>query len=221
MPELTLTARNATLNDLVAILRAQGAAKLDVVAPAGLIRSDGGLIMLGGVEAVMDDAGVTPVDGAYRASEVFDDGLAAKLRIPRDYLRRMRAEAPDLLDANINGWLHGWPPTGHYAMIQGMPDPYVREPDRRSFLLRLFRGNDGGPGVARALLSDSYKLTMDCLDMVVAVLQGVELAGVKLDNARTVCDLTERRMRVRVYADDVSMEAPGLLEGYRSPFSDG
>src|SRR5437899_3231919 len=102
MPELTLTARNATLEDLVAILRQQNSRKLDVVAPAHLIRSEGGLVILGGIEAIVDEGGVTPVDGAYRANDVFDDGLAAKLRIPRDYLRRMRTEAPDLLDANIN-----------------------------------------------------------------------------------------------------------------------
>ncbi|MGW4516435.1 DUF932 domain-containing protein [Streptomyces sp. NPDC004393] len=129
-----------------------------------------------------------------------DEGIADKLRIPLAYLRRMRAENVPLLDENVNAWRR-------------------EEPERR-FMLRAFRG-DSGPGmppaegVARALLSDSYKL-MDNLDMLLAALDGVKQSG--HPTRVTGCDLTDRRMYVRVESEAVAVQAPELLRGYRSPF---
>ena len=54
----------------------------------------------------------------------------------------------------------------------------LAEPDARNFLVRCFRGDPGQPGVARALLSDSYKV-MDNFDLLLAVLDGVTQAGVR------------------------------------------
>jgi len=66
------------------------------------------------------------------------------LGIPAGYLRRMREQQPALLDANINTWLS--------------------EAPQRRFLVRTLRGEDGGPGIARAFLSDSYRI-VDNLDV--------------------------------------------------------
>jgi hypothetical protein len=109
------------------------------------------------------------------------------------YLRRMRTEAVDLYDLNVNGWLQ-------------------KDPTRR-FLLRAFKGE---PGVLRAWLSDGYKI-IDHLDMLTAVLAGIKESGhpVKITGA----DLTERRMIVRVESEHVEALAPELLRGYRSPFT--
>lgn len=192
-------ARNADLSDLVRILEDGQRRKLDVIAPASALRMREGNVHVEGVESQITADGVTDVDGIYRPTVVADEGIADKLRIPLAYLRRMRAENVLLLDENVNAWLR-------------------EEPGRR-FMLRAFRSENGagmpGEGVARALLSDSYKL-MDNLDMLLAALDGVQQSG--HPTRVTGCDLTDRRMYVRVESEAVAIQARNLLRGYRSPF---
>ncbi|MFD9284617.1 DUF932 domain-containing protein [Streptomyces mirabilis] len=186
-------ARNASLQDLIPILERDQEAKIDMVAPASAMTAVGGNIIVTGLDPVLTPSGVTIADGAYRPTAVADEGIADKLKIPTAYLRRMRAEAVDLYDLNVNGWLQKAP--------------------ARPFLVRAFKGE---PGVLRAWLSDSYKI-FDHLDMLTAVLAGVRESGheVKITGA----DLTERRMIVRVESEHVAALAPELLRGYRSPFT--
>ncbi|MGW1810868.1 DUF932 domain-containing protein [Streptomyces sp. NPDC002078] len=192
-------ARNADLSDLVRILEDQSRRKLDVITPAAALRFREGNVHVEGVESLITEDGVTDVDGIYRPTAVADEGIADKLRIPLAYLRRMRAENVPLLDENVNAWLR-------------------EEPERR-FMLRAFRGESGpgmpAEGVARALLSDSYKL-MDNFDMLLAALDGVKQSG--HPTRVTGCDLTDRRMYVRVESEAVAVQAGALLRGYRSPF---
>lgn len=223
------TTRNATLPDLLTLLRDQHARKVDVVAPASAIRSVEGRLVVRGTEPVITDDGVTAADGTYVPTAVCDEGLADKLRIPVGYLKGLRETRPDLYDANVNGWLHGRRPKvrsgATVTMTDGewMPDdpadlirPGIAR-DSRSFLLRAFRGDDdGGHGIARAFLSDRFAL-VDNLDVLMASLDGIRDAGVDVDIAGG--DLTERRMVVRVRCPQVSALAPRLLAGYRSPFT--
>lgn len=216
---ITTTARNATLTDMVALLRDQHARKIDVVAPASQIRSRGGLIHIRGAEQQITDDGVTTVDGVYRPTDVFDGGVSDKLGIPVAYVRKLHADRPDLYDANINGWLHGKSVTrlvdgddGHRETVRDV----IAEPDDRSFLVRAFRGDDGEQGIVRALLSNGYGV-MDNLDALVAVLDGVKQAGVEVEVGR--CDLTDRRLYVQLKAPAVTAQAETLLKGYRSPFT--
>ncbi|MFB7198232.1 DUF932 domain-containing protein [Streptomyces sp. NPDC056240] len=192
-------ARNADLADLVCILEDGQRRKLDVIAPASALRMREGNVHVEGVESQITWDGVTDVDGIYRPTAVADEGISDKLRIPLAYLRRMRAENVQLLDENVNAWMQ-------------------REPERR-FMLRAFRGENStgmpGEGLARALLSDSYKL-MDNLDMLLAALDGVKESG--HPTRITGCDLTDRRMYVRVESEAVAVQARSLLRGYRSPF---
>ncbi|MFD7781019.1 DUF932 domain-containing protein [Streptomyces sp. NPDC059753] len=192
-------ARNADLADLVRILEDGQRRKLDVIAPASALRMREGNVHVEGVESQITWDGVTDVDGIYRPTAVADEGISDKLRIPLAYLRRMRAENVQLLDENVNAWMQ-------------------REPERR-FMLRAFRGENStgmpGEGLARALLSDSYKL-MDNLDMLLAALDGVKESG--HPTRITGCDLTDRRMYVRVESEAVAVQARSLLRGYRSPF---
>jgi hypothetical protein len=138
--------------------------------------------------------GVTMTTGTYTPTEVCDDGLADKLGIPAAYLRRLRAEHPALYDANVNGWL-------------ARPD--------KSYLVRCLRGDRGG-GIARAFLSSGYKI-IDNLDVLMAALDGLRQSGVpaEIDG----CDLTPRRMYVRVVSPAIRALAPRLLADYRSPFT--
>ncbi|HUZ55926.1 MAG TPA: DUF932 domain-containing protein [Streptosporangiaceae bacterium] len=188
--------RNATLADLAALLRDQQARKVDIVAPAGAIRAAGGQLVTDGTDPVLGTDGVTMTTGSYTPSDVCDQGLADKLGIPVTYLRRMREQRPALYDANVNGWLAG---------------------DSRKFLVRCLRASSGsGPGAARAFLSDGYK-RIDNLDVLMAALDGVRAAGVPVEVDG--CDLTERRMYVRVVCEQVRTLAPALLADYRSPFT--
>ncbi|MCT9093442.1 DUF932 domain-containing protein [Streptomyces sp. ASQP_92] len=188
--------RNADLNDLARILKDQHGRKVDIVTPASALGVQDGSLTVRGVEAIIDEDGVTDPNGFYRPTAVAEEGLSAKLRIPVGYLRRMRVENLPLYDLNVAGWLE-------------------QEPERR-FLLRTFKGDDGGQGVARAFLSDSYKL-IDNFDLLVAALDGVRRSGhpVKV----TGCDLTDRRMYVRVESETVAVQARELLKGYRSPYT--
>jgi hypothetical protein len=215
-----LTARNATPDALVTILNEQRAHKLDVVVPATNMKSQGGLIVVKDSEAVIDETGVTTVNGIYRPTETFDEGLSEKLGINRAYLRKMRDQRPDLLDTNVNGWLHGRSRNvadrNAEGRVIGNKTEVLYPADDRSFLLRLFRGDDGGEGVARAMLSDKYALSMDNLDMLTAIMMGINESGHK--PLVRVSDLSERRMRVSFEFPTITAMAPNLLNGYKSPF---
>jgi len=189
-----LISRNASLKDLTDVLRAQHVRKVDLPVHSGQIRATGTRIELTGTPTILTADGVTTSAGIYLPTEVFDSGLSDKLGIPLPYLRRMREQRPELYDANVNGWLAG---------------------DERRFLVRCLSG-DNGPGVARAFLSDRYKI-IDNLDVLMATLDGVRQAGV--DVTIDGCDLTERRMYVRIVCKQVSALAPQLLRNYRSPFT--
>ena len=216
MSTTTLTARNAGPAELVKILQDQQAQKLDVVAPASKFRSRGGLIQVSDTMQDITPDGVTSLAGWYQPTEIFDRGLADKLGIGQTYFRKMRqAGRTDLIDGNVNGWLHG-----RTRSANGQTE-VIHAPDDRNFMLRLFRGDgtEQNPGVARALLSDRYALSMDNLDILTAVNKGIQDAGVQ--PIVRVTDLSEQRMRVRFEFPDVNTTSETLLDGYRSPFEGG
>lgn len=214
---MELTARNATLDDLATLLWKQHASKLDVVAPATSIRAHGGKLVIAGTGDMTPHPtlGMVQGEGTFTPTETCDDGLSEKLGIHRAYLRRLRAERPDLFDANVNGWLHGHQvPTPHAI---GEEWEMVAPADTRSFLVRCFKGDDGQTGIARAFLSNGYGV-IDHIDVLTAGLEGIREAGVATEIVG--CDLTERRMRVRVMAPEIQALAPILLAGYRRPFDE-
>lgn len=197
-PESVLTSRNATLADMVALLKRQHDAKLDVVVPARDLCMRGGDLHVEGIgEPTITLDGVTPRRGVFRPSLTCDGAIAEKLGIPSQYLRRMREEQQlGLLDHNVNTWL-------------------AEDPTKR-YLIRTLRGEGELPGIARAMLSEKYKIT-DNLDVLMAVLEGIRRTGVHTQITR--CDLTERRMYVKVRSPEIAAHAPRLLADYRSPFS--
>lgn len=192
--------RNTDLATLAASLNDHRSRALDVVAPAASIRLEGGSIVLDGTAPEITEDGVTLTEGRYLPTRVGDEGLSARLDIPLAYLRRMRADRVDLLDANVNGWLRD---------------------SEKSFMFRMLRNADGmdldgNHGLVRAVLSDRYRV-VDNFDVLLATLSGIRQAGV--DGPDISCDLTERAMVVRVKSTGVAAMAPQLLAGYRSPFS--
>lgn len=203
--------RDAGLEKIVEILRDQQAHKVDIVTPAAAMRARNGRIVLKGTgEAIITADGVSSVDGEYLPTGVFDEGISEKLKIPLAYVRRMRLQAPDLYDTNVNGWLHG-----RARLVEGTRE-ILREGESRSFMLRLFRGEDGGTGVARALLSSKFN-RIENLDVLMCALEGVKAAGVEINVQGA--DLDDRRMYVRIAAPQIQVYAPALLRNYRSPFN--
>lgn len=199
---INLNHRKAGLATLAQALNEQRTRAADLVVPAKRVTFSGGNLVVDGVEPIMNEDGVTEVNGLYRPTSIALEGLADKGRtdIPLRYLRRMHAEAPSLFDTNVNHWL-------------GASDS--------SFLFRLLTGDgpgsDASDGVLRAVLSDRYR-TIDSFDVLLAALNGLQESDggtdVKVDG-----DLTERRMVVRVTSKAVSVAAPDLLKDYRSPYS--
>jgi hypothetical protein len=187
--------RNATLPDLATRLDSQQQRKVDVVAPARAIRAQDGMLIVEQAERRITAEGVTSVAGTYEPTGVCESGIADKLGVPLAYLRRLRAEAPHLYDANVNEWLGR---------------------DGRKFLVRALSSEDGGTGQARAFLSNGYKI-IDNYDVLTAVLDGVRQAGVQVDISS--CDLSDQRMYVRLTAPEIRGYAPYLLRNYRSPYS--
>lgn len=193
--------RNADLKQLRETLMSQRVRAVDYVASAGALRSDLTDLVLSGTESEISEDGVTPTAGRYSLTRGAENGLASMLDIPTKYMGRMRSTLPTLYDDNVNGWLDN--------------DP------SRKFLLRLLRSEAGdglSDGVVRAVLSNSYK-PIDNLDVLLAALDGIRKAGVKV--AIDGCDLTDNRMYVRVAAPEVMALAPTLLKGYRNPFGGG
>ncbi|MGH9062217.1 MAG: hypothetical protein ACRDZY_22310, partial [Acidimicrobiales bacterium] len=108
--ESVLTSRNASLGDMVALLQRQHDAQLDVVVPARDLRMSGGDLHIEGIgEPTITLDGVTPARGVFRPTLTCDGGIADKLGIPSQYLRRMREAQVALLDHNVNTWLAAEP----------------------------------------------------------------------------------------------------------------
>lgn len=218
---LTTSVRNADLQDVVSILRTQQARAIDLVIPGSQMRfRDGNLLVSGVTDWVASEDGFTDPNGTYTPTTVADEGLSEKLGIPTAYLRDLRngvakkgkqdrAPRPDLIDANLNGLLRGKFRTGPEGLVT------IHEPESRSFLARLFRGDEDSHGILRAVLSPRYR-TLDNLDALLALLDGLKATGI---HAVPQIDLTERRMIVRVEAPEIIAYAPELLAGYRSPFT--
>ena len=190
----TAPGRNLDLDHLATLLRETSTRALDVIAGTAAIRAEHGRLVLEGTEPVLGTDGVTMTAGSYGLNDVATTGLADKLGIPLAYLRRMHTDAVDLFDANVNGWL---------ARMN------------RRLLVRVLRDDHGG-GVVRAVVSDKYA-RIDNLDVLIAALDGIRASGAQVQVEG--CDLTDRRMYIRVAAPGVQALAPGLLANYRSPFS--
>lgn len=213
-PMPTRQIRNADLQTLVGILRTQHAAKIDVVVPADSLKSINGNIEVSGIDPVLDANGVTDPNGMYLPTKAADDSLGDKFGIPTKYVATMRERNTDLLDANINGWVAAERADN---IVARNANPNYQG---RSFLLRLMQGQVEGSdanGILRAVLSDRYGAS-DNLDTVMALLKGMREAGLDAHNIGTA-DLSDDRLYLRVEAPEISVMAPELLAGYRSPFS--
>ena len=196
------TAKNATMEDLVSMLRTQHDIKYDVVVPAERLSYANGNLRVQDGATDISDWGVKLVPQYLRPTREFDTQIATKLGIPVKYMRKLREElqAPwggeQIIDLNVNHWLN------------------KRE---GNVFVRGFEASEwGDTGIARAFLSDQFGV-IDHLDGLFAALDGISKAGIDIEIGR--CDLTNRSMYVQVKAPQVAVRAPELLGDYRSPFT--
>lgn len=183
-----------SIESLIDNLRKQDSLKQDMVVPAHKMRvTPEGLLEID--EPRITSSGVSDTSH-FELTGTFDAGIAGKLKVPANYLARMREynQLP-LLANNINTWLQ-------------------LEPNR-PFLVRTFRGDDDQPGVGRAFLSDSYGIR-DHLPLLMAALEGIADRG---EEVEITGELTDRLMIVKIVAPRVTTEATDLLRLYRSPFT--
>ncbi|HEY6793506.1 MAG TPA: DUF932 domain-containing protein [Kineosporiaceae bacterium] len=215
--------RNLSLSEMVSLLREEAAHRLDVIAGSGALRCEDARLVLSGTEPQIGPDGVTMADGTYDFNDVSLGQVADKLGIPLAYLKRLHTDIPQLFDQNVNTLLSR---TDRRFLVRARrtPDPgrgldslaQVGLPGQRATASAPGTRGLGGDGVVSALLSDKYH-RLDNLDVALAALEGVRASGaqVQVDG----CDLTERRLYVRLYAPSVAVAAPALLHGYRSPFN--
>jgi hypothetical protein len=208
---MQLTIRKGSLSDLAQELEEQQARKVDLVVPAAKLWSHhGDVVLVGQGEPKVTSEGVTETHLQLKASDVFDDGMVAKLSetgrpVGRAFVRGLReTKRTDILDSVYNGLLHG-------SKDLAVPG------DSRKFFVRTFKGQGDTPGYARAVLSQSYR-PIDNWDVLMTVIQGLQAAGFDSHVVRQA-DLSDRKMYLRVSVPEITALAPGLLAGYRSPYS--
>lgn len=156
-----------TLQELAIELDRQQAAKRDMIVDMGALSMDasGGNLAL----RVAATAKCNINDIAHRQ-------IGQTLKIPAPYYDRMRAEYPELLAQNVNGW-------------------FARTPDTK----RMLRTMDG---TARALLSDRYRRidNFEVASAVLPIISGMDGASVES------CELTDSRMYLKVVNPRVTAE---------------
>lgn len=208
---MQLTVRKGTLDDLATELKEQQERKVDMVVPARDLWSHHGLVVVRNGASELTETGVTSKHLYMTPSDVFDNGLATKLSpvgrpFGRKYLRGLRETGRvDLVDANVNGLLHGNKELSISA-------------DDRAFFVRTFSPKDDqSTGYARALLSNSYR-PIDNWDVLGTILKGLKAAGITGHVVRQA-DLTDDKMYVRISVPEITALAPTLLRNYTSPYS--
>src|SRR6478735_3612449 len=133
--------------------------------------------------------------------------------LQEQHVRKVDMVVPASALASVNGQVQVTDTNLPFAFEH--PDKPGAIKDQRSFMLRTFVGDGEGPGIARALLSNSYQI-VDNLDVLVEALGVVKEAGVEAYVDR--CNLTDRRMSVEIVVPEIQVLAEELLEGYRNPF---
>jgi hypothetical protein len=191
------------LSSLVKELESQKLRKRDLIIPSTALSMEEGRLLLRDNNA--DDLLISMLSKAKIAisptttieyldiTESCHSQISDKLGIPGRYYERLRNEAVDMLDYNVTEWLK-------------------RKPS--NYFLRTFISNEGDYGIARAFLSDRFKV-IDHLDILITALEAIRQSDKKviIESA----DLTEQRMYVRFIAPEIVKSAPELLKNYKVP----
>ena len=188
------TFQNLSLEELMSKLQDLHERRVDLVVPSQLLTMRDTDLRIthpdfvrhfGQTDDYVEEVSVRPNDIAHRQ-------ISDKLSIPKRYYDRMKADHPNLLDSNVNGWL------------SQQDTPY---------LLRSYR-EDEGPATGRALLSRRFKC-IDNIHLLMAVLKAVQKE--KLNVTVESADITEKKLYVRFIAPKAIVGGHDLLRGYKNP----
>lgn len=115
-----------SLTSLAEELERQLKTKLDMIVPTPLMHHQ---TASGGATSITVE---TP-DGVKRfgTTEAFRRQLADKLKIPFAYFERMRTEQPELLDRNVDTWLHDEPEQRMVRTLDGQARAFLSDRYRR------------------------------------------------------------------------------------------
>lgn len=205
-----LTTHDADVLDVVSLLETRKTRSIDTVAPLSVVRADAGRFVVNGITPLITDDGVTTVDGTYEPSRIAINHLATLLGASSRDLRNWRETRPGLFSEVVNSLIHG---RNHQS-----PSADDVDPRTGNHLLRFLRADgDADAGILRAVLSDRFK-AIDDLDVLMAVLEGLDRANVDLGPGNLRIDVTDRKLYGRVVVPQIAAYAPALLKGYRSPF---
>jgi len=195
----TASLNNVPLKDMYAELKKRQELKHDLVAPAELVRMDDGGeitypdyrgVKLPKIEGVTTsgDSGTGFMTG--RVTDIAHETIADRYTIPRSYYNKMRGGHDTLLAQNVNHWL--------------------REDGRngKNLFLRTYDSPNGG-GILRGMFSDRYRV-IDNMDVLGTLLMALDQRGVNAEFKG--CDLTERRMYVRLEFPDMQFDLNKLIK---------
>lgn len=202
--------RKVNLQELVTELKKQNLQKRDIVVPASYLSMENGQIIVNNPTAnpelskILYETGISETgEGNLQRLvldrlETIDPHLVDKLGIPTKYFDKCDTEENlRLLDQNVNHWL---------GQLKG------------NYMLRTFVDKDEQKGVARALLSDRFRV-IDNYDILLATLQAI--AEVKKETGYDIqldeqgADVSDKRLYLRFICPDVEIQAPQLLKNYR------
>lgn len=192
------TMRDATYDELMDVLKAQHAAKFDVVVPSRQIRYENGQLVIAGHggEPTITPDGVTAADLTLAPTEHFHRQMATKTGMGWSYYNKCADGAGKhvaRLDSDVNYWLDDLD---------------------RNVLVRAFRSGNGGQ--ARGLVSDTFGL-MDNLTFLLGVMKAVKATGQPYQLRHL--NLSDTHLRVDIVSPAVTAYVPETMRGYVSPFS--
>lgn len=171
-----------SIQNLYAELERQREARKDLIADTRSLSVDSS----SGVSILSVSAGNENL--SYRISDIAHRQIADRLSIPYKYYERMRADYPELLDMNINGWL-------------------LRNPERR--MLRTLDGR------LRAFLSDRYR-RLDNLELadhvlpVITQMKGCEVISCDITETHLYLKIVNKAMKSEIVPGDVVQAGFGI-----------
>lgn len=190
------------LEEFLGLVQQQHRQKVDLVGPLSRAEYRNGNLVVGGLEPLITDDGVTAINGLYRPTRTADHQLGGMFGIPARYMDHMRGDhngVVPLIDTNVNEW--------------------AAQSENKNVLYRMIYGEDpnypGTHGILRAVKSDRYGVR-DNFDVTLSCLDGMQEAGLDGSNFAGA-DITDDRLWLRVRAPGIFVNAPDLLKGYRDP----
>lgn len=177
------------LQTLIKQLEAQENVKHDYITPGKQLHfADGKLILL-----------ASGAEIKYDATEILHNQMAEKLDIPTKYYKRLFSEPENLklFDENCNHWLQA---------------------ADKNYLLRTFQYAKDKANVARALLSDRYKI-IDNYAVLLEALEAIKDSGIKVSIEGA--ELSDTKMYLRVVAPEIELKATEMLKEYRTALKAG